>query len=76
MAMSGDVLGKAIADAIVDSGASADGKAQCENFWKKVAAEIVSHIRENAQVLAGIPVSTTGSQTAQTGATTGPGSIQ
>lgn len=76
MAMSGDVLGKAIADAIVDSGASADGKAQCENFWTKVAAEIVSHIQENAQVLAGIPVSTTGTQTAQSGATTGPGSIQ
>ena len=75
MAMDGDVLGKAIADAVVDSGASAEGKAQCTAFWKKVAAEIVSHIQGNAQVNSGIPVSTTGSAAAQTGATTAPGTI-
>jgi hypothetical protein len=76
MAMNGDTLGTAIATAVLDSGASAAGKAQCEEFWKKVANEIVSHIQSNAEVPAGISVSTTGSSTAQTGATTAPGSVQ
>lgn len=76
MAMNGDTLGMAIATAVLDSGASAAGKAQCEEFWKKVANEIVSHIQSNAEVPAGISVSTTGSPTAQTGATTAPGSVQ
>ena len=49
MAMNGDTLGMAIATAVLDSGASAAGKAQCEEFWKKVANEIVSHIQQNAK---------------------------
>lgn len=76
MAMNGDTLGVAIADAIMDAGASEAGKTQCREFWKKVANEIVSHIQSNAEVPAGISVSTTGSSTAQTGATTAPGSVQ
>lgn len=76
MAMNGDTLGVAIADAIMDASASEDGKTQCREFWKKVANEIVSHIQSNAEVPAGISVSTTGTSTAQTGATTAPGSVQ
>lgn len=76
MAMNGDTLGVAIADAIMDVTASAAGKAQCREFWKKVANEIVSHIQSNAEVPAGISVSTTGTSTAQSGATTAPGSVQ
>ena len=76
MAMNGDTLGVAIADAIMDASASAAGKAQCREFWKKVANEIVSHIQSNAEVPAGIFVSTTGTSTAQSGATTAPGSVQ
>lgn len=76
MAMNGDTLGVAIADAIMDASASEAGKTQCREFWKKVANEIVSHIQSNAEVPAGISVSTTGTSTAQTGATTAPGSVQ
>lgn len=38
-------------------------------------ATIITDYIKTAQVQPGIPVSTTGSPTAQTGATTGPGSI-
>ncbi len=75
MAMNGDTLGLAIADAVLDSGASEEGKTQCQEFWKKVANEIVSHIKANAEVPAGISVSTTGSSTAQTGNTTAAGQV-
>lgn len=75
MAMDGDAMGTAIANAIMDSGASEEGKAACIAIWKKIANEIVSHIQNNAEVPAGISVSTTGSQSAQTGATTAPGSV-
>lgn len=75
MAMNGDTLGIAIADAVLDSGATAAAKVQCQEFWKKVANEIVSHIKNNAEVPAGISVSTTGSAAAQTGSTTAPGSV-
>lgn len=76
MAMNGDTLGMAIATAILDPSASAEGKAQCEEFWKKVGNEIVSHIQQNAEVPAGISVSTSGSSTAQTGSTTSAGQVQ
>ena len=75
MAMNGDTLGLAIAAAILDPSASAEGKAQCEAFWKKVGNEIVSHIKENAEVPSGITVSTTGTSTAQTGSTTAAGQV-
>lgn len=41
-----------------------------------LAEAIVEHIQAAAQVLPGIPVSTAGSPSAQTGATTGAGAIQ
>lgn len=79
MAMNGDTLGLAIADAVLDSGASAEGKAKCEEFWKKVAGVMVSYIQQNAEVPAGITVTTTdtvpGVHSAHTGATTVPGSV-
>ena len=75
MAMNGDALGAAIAAAVLDSGATAEGKAMCEEFWKKVANEIVNHIKANAEVPAGISVSTTGTQYAQSGSTTSAGSV-
>ena len=41
-----------------------------------IAEAVVEHITQAAQVLPGIPVATAGSPSAQTGATTGPGTIQ
>lgn len=66
MAMNGDVLGTAIANAIVDPSASREGRAQCEAFWKKIANVIVLHVQDNAEVLPGIPVE--GDVTTGTGA--------
>ena len=73
--LDGTVMGDAIAEAIMDAGASAEGKAMCKDFWEKVGKAIVEHITTNAKVNSGIPVSTTGTHLAQTGATTGPGTI-
>jgi hypothetical protein len=79
MAMNGDTLGLAIADAVLDSSASEEGKTQCQEFWKKVANEIVSHIQQNAEVPAGITVTTTdtvpGVHSAHTGSTVAPGQV-
>ncbi len=41
-----------------------------------LAEAIIEHIQAAAMVMPGILVATTGSQSAQTGATTGPGAIQ
>jgi hypothetical protein len=75
MALSGDVLGEAIAALLIDKDAPADVQAGIKKLWKSIGGEIVSHFRSNAMVTvqAGIPVSTAGSPSAQTGATTGPG---
>lgn len=75
MAMDGDTLGLAIAAAVLDPGATAEGKAMCEDLWKKVGNAIVDHIVNNAEVPAGISVSTTGTQYAQSGSTTSAGSV-
>ncbi len=75
MAMDGDALGLAIAAAVLDPGATAEGKAMCEDLWKKVGNAIVDHIVNNAEVPAGISVSTTGTQYAQSGSTTSAGSV-
>ncbi len=76
MAMNGTKLGDDIAAVITDPNATPEMKQQTKALWAKIGGVIVTHIQTNAQVMAGIPVSTTGSQTAQTGATTGPGQIQ
>lgn len=75
MAMNGDTLGLAIAAAVLDPEATAEGKAMCEDLWKKVGNAIVDHIVNNAEVPAGISVSTTGTQSAQSGSTTSAGSV-
>ena len=75
MAMSKDVLGKAIADMIVSASAPAEQKAQIQSLWTDIAGAIIDHITTNATitVAAGIPVSTAGTAAAQTGATTSTG---
>jgi hypothetical protein len=75
MAMNGNTLGSEIAAAIMNSAAPPEVQAQVIELWQKVGTAIVNHIKNNAQVPAGIAVSTQGSQTAQTGQTTAPGQV-
>jgi hypothetical protein len=74
MAMSNVALGKAIADLIIDENAPADMKAKITSQWTNIAGAIIDEIKKaTITVAAGIPVSTAGSPTAQTGATTSTG---
>jgi hypothetical protein len=71
----GTALGDKIAAIITASDAPADMKASIKTMWEEIGTVVVDHIVENAKVGAGIPVSTAGSASAQTGQTTGQGSI-
>ena len=74
MAMSNVALGKAIADLIIDENAPADMKAKITSQWTNIAGAIIDEIKKaTITVAAGIPVSTAGSPTAQSGATTSTG---
>lgn len=74
MAMSKSALGKAIADLILDSNAPADMKNKITAQWTDIAGAIIDEIKKaTITVAAGIPVSTAGSASAQTGATTSTG---
>lgn len=74
MAMSNASLGKAIADLIIDENAPADMKEKIKSQWTNIAGAIIDEIKKaTITVAAGIPVSTAGSSTAQTGATTSTG---
>ena len=74
MAMSNVDLGKAIADLIIDENAPADMKAKITSQWTNIAGAIIDEIKKaTITVAAGIPVSTSGSPTAQTGSTTSTG---
>jgi hypothetical protein len=75
MALDGKTLGDAIAGVITAADAPEDVKNQIKLLWEAIGGIIVSHIQTNAQVTvaAGIPVSTSGSPAAQTGATTSTG---
>lgn len=74
MAMSNVALGKAIADLVIDKNAPADMKAKITSQWTNIAGAIIDEIKKaTITVAAGIPVSTAGSSTAQTGATTSTG---
>lgn len=74
MAMSKVALGKAIADLIVDASATPDMKVKITAQWTDIAGAIIDEVKKaTVTVAAGIPVSTTGSPTAQTGATTSTG---
>ena len=74
MAMSKSALGKAIADLIIDANAPADMKTKITKQWTDIAGAIIDEVKKaTITVASGIPVSTTGSATAQTGATTSTG---
>lgn len=70
MAMNGKTLGDTIANIIISSDAPAEQKAAVKKLWEDIGDAIVNHIKgATITVAAGIPVSTAGSPTAQTGAT-------
>lgn len=72
MAMDGNKLGEEIATAIMYSGAPSATKAEVVKLWQKISNAIVDHITANAEVPAGIAVSTSGGG----GATTGSGQVK
>jgi hypothetical protein len=76
MPMDGNVLGTDIANAVMDSRATAEARAKVIENWKKIGDVIVKHIQDNADVQAGIPVNTTGTAAAQSGSTNGLGKIK
>lgn len=76
MAMSSSVLGKAIADLIIDANAPDDIKARITQQWTNIAAAIIDEVKKaEIQVDAGIAVQV--STGTGTGATTavGAGSV-
>jgi len=75
MALSGtgDALGNKISALIIASDAPDDAKKKIQKLWREIGTVIVNHMIENIEILPGISVSTAGSPTAQTGATTGSG---
>ena len=74
--MNGKQMGKEVADAIMNMSAPPDVKAQCTELWEKICTAIVEHIQKNAIVPPGIAVTTAGNSSAQSGATTAPGSVK
>jgi len=79
MAMDGDVLGAAIAQVLIGKSTMPPTPEMVSNmaeFWQAVAAEVVTHVQDNAQVLPGIAVSGTSAVGPVTGSTTGPGQIK
>ena len=75
MAMNGNILGAELALIITAPDAPPFMQDQILELWQKIATTIVMHIQTQALVNPGIPVATAGSAAAQTGATTGPGTI-
>jgi hypothetical protein len=79
MAMDKDALGTALAKVVTDASSVSPTPEQLLNiqqFWKNFANELIVHIQNNAEVPAGIKVSTAGSASAQSGATTEPGQVK
>jgi hypothetical protein len=79
MAMNSDILGMAIAKVLMDKSTVSPTPGMITNiqqFWKDVSAEIVGHIQDNAEVPAGISVTTSGGPTSQTGVTTAVGTVK
>jgi hypothetical protein len=72
MAMDGDQMGAEIMTAILSPAATPESQAASLAMWKKIAGAIVKHIQDNAEVPAGIAVSTSGGA----GSTSGPGQVQ
>jgi hypothetical protein len=74
MAMSNARLGDKIAARITASNASDEAKAQVKALWEGIAQDFIDEVmKADITVAQGIPVSTTGSPAAQTGATTATG---
>jgi hypothetical protein len=69
MAMVGNDLGDKIYEAIISPLAPPDVQAQIKIVWEKIGTAIVEYIQENAEVPAGIPVSS-GGETSSPGAVT------
>jgi hypothetical protein len=61
MAMVGNDLGDMIYAAIISPLAPPDVQAQVKEVWEKIGTAIVDYIQANAEVPAGIPVSSGGS---------------
>jgi hypothetical protein len=79
MAMDKDKLGLALSGVVVSASSVPPGPDQLANlqaFWKDMADAIITHIQDNAEVPAGIAVSTSGSPSAQTGETTTSGTVK
>ena len=79
MALDADRLGLAIASTIISKSivlATPEMVTNIQQFWKDVAADMVGEMQDNAEVPSGIPVSTTGTEAAQSGSTTGAGKVQ
>lgn len=82
MAMNGDDLGKAIANAVNGLDLSSKPAPSTEDIWKIVANVLVNYMKANIEVTtdvsttvaSGIAVTTAGSATAQVGQTTAVGS--
>jgi len=72
MAMDGNELGALIANAITHSSAPPEVKASVLSLWKTIGTVIVNYIKNNAEVPAGIKVTTSGGD----GSTSGPGTVQ
>lgn len=75
MAMNAEALGKDLAEIVTADNASEEGKKMVLGYWTKIAGAIIGHIQQNAEVLAGIAVSASGSMGSVAGATTAPGKI-
>ena len=58
MAMDGNALGTATANVIIAPNAPPAARAQITELWQRIAAEIVAHIQDNAEVPPGIAVMT------------------
>lgn len=73
MAMDGTKMGDEVAAAVCSGAATPEGIALSKQMWEKVCTAIVAHIVNNAEVPAGIAVSTSASS--HTGATTAAGNV-
>lgn len=75
MALDATRLGNALAAAVMAPNASVDAQNQVRALWTAIAQEIINEVKQSTVTVAtGIPVSTTGTAAAQSGATTATGS--
>lgn len=75
MAMDGTKMGDEVAAAVCSGAATPEGIALSKQMWEKVCTAIVAHIVNNAEVPAGIAVSTSGNASSHIGATTAAGNV-